>query len=114
MSVRSDWPAFAGIDWGGEHCQRGDAGRWDWHLCMLDGSLVGVEFDKDPKVSKLSRAWERTRHWPVDPAANTTPSARVVSDARWWVGTNRLGVWAIGPVLAMDLSGRTGGCTAAQ
>ena len=57
MSVRSDWPAFAGIDWGGEHCQRGDAGRWDWHLCMLDGSLVGVEFDKDPKVSKLSRVW---------------------------------------------------------
>ena len=79
MSVRSDWPAFAGIDWGGEHCQRGDAGRWDWHLCMLDGSLVGVEFDKDPKVSKLSRAWERTRHWPVDPAATTTPSARVRS-----------------------------------
>ena len=24
--------SFAGIDWGGEHCQRGDAGRRDWHL----------------------------------------------------------------------------------
>ncbi len=80
----------------------------------LDGSLVSVGSTRTPRCRSCVGHEERTRHWPVDPAANTTPSARVLSDATWWVGANRLRVWAIGPVLATDLSGRTGRCTAAQ
>jgi len=80
----------------------------------LDGSLVSVGSTRTPRCRSCVGHEERTRHWPVDPAANTTPSARVLSDATWWVGRNRLRVWAIGPVLATDLSGRTGRCTAAQ
>jgi len=34
--------SFAGIDWGGEHCQRGDAGRRDWHLSHAGRQPRGV------------------------------------------------------------------------
>jgi hypothetical protein len=53
VSVRSDWPAFAGLALLGRAPSAWR--RRAWHLCMLDGSIVSVEFDKDPKVSKLSR-----------------------------------------------------------